>query len=334
MADVRGLSLGHDRPAAIVRIGNDPGSLPISGVKAFEAWYERSGVRSDPRRFAAAEHDKDFFPEGLIPHLSHPLIDRNDHQLRRYLAAQHLYQWLQFTMHFEVSVVNRATQRIADGRSGLELPGEARLTAYRILVDECYHSLYSLDVVEQVQRTSGIRALPYDFGPFIRELDAVGKDTPNHQHLVQLLQVVVFETLITSILADIPGDESVITIVRDIVRDHAIDEGRHHAFFASFFTYLWGQLDTATRHQMAVHLPTIIARSLQPATRPAYQALRAAGFAEPAAREIVSDSYNQDTVLASIRIASAKTVRLFQAHGVLDLPGAHEQFANAGLLPS
>jgi hypothetical protein len=232
-----------------------------------------------------------------------------------------------------VSVVNRATRRIADGRSGLELPAETRLTAYQILVDEGYHSLYSLDVLEQVQQGSGITALPYDFGPFISELDAVGDEAPGHRRLIQLLQVVVFETLITSMLADIPGDASVITVVRDVVRDHAIDEGRHHAFFASFFTHLWGQLDAATRHQMALYLPKIIVRSLQPATRAAFLALRSAGFPEPAAREIVAESFSPETVLAGIRSASAKTVRLFEAHDVLDLPGVREQFAAAGLLP-
>jgi hypothetical protein len=308
---------------------------PIVGAQAFASWYDRAGVRSNPRRFADVEDiDKSFFKEDLVPHLRHHRIDPDDHKLRRYLIAQHLYQWLQFTMHFEVAVVNRATQRIADGTSGLELASETRLTAYRILVDECYHSLYSIDVVEQLQSMSGIAALPYDFSPFLRGLDAVGEEKPEHRRLIQLLQVVVFETLITSILADIPDDESVITVVRDIVRDHAFDERRHHAFFASFFPYLWGQLDPATRQQMAMYLPTIILRSLQPATKPAYDALRQSGFDERAAREIVVESYDRDTVLTSIRFASAKTVRLFQAHGLLDMPGVEEQFAEAGLHPS
>ncbi len=311
------------------------GTLPVEGVKAFEAWYEQAGVRAGPRRLAipGEELRKSFFPEMLVPHLSHPLVTAEEHRLRRYLTAQHLYQWLHFTMNFEIAVVNRATYRIANGHTGLELPAATRLTAFKIVVDECYHSLYSLDVAEQLQQSSGIRALPYDFEPFMRELDAVGDDAPQHRELVQLLQVVVFETLITSILRDIPGDENVITVVRDIVRDHAADEGRHHAFFASFFTSLWGQLDIATRHQMALYLPSIIVRSLKPATGPAYQALRAAAFPDASAREIISDSYCREDVLAGIRKASAKTIRLFEEHGVLELPGVRERFAETGLLP-
>lgn len=312
---------------------NEPGQTPRN--RAYD-WYERSGVRAGARRLIAPDADitKAFFPERLVPHLSHPLITRQDPDTRRYLEAQHLYQWLLFTMHFEVAVVNRATQQIGNGTSGLSLPGETRLTAYRILTDECYHSLYSLDVVQQVERRSGIEALPYDFRPFLAKLDAVGDDTPEYRRLVQLLQVVVFETLVTSILADIPEDESVISIVRDIVRDHAADERRHHAFFAAFFTNLWGQLDERTRDLMAVHLPSLIVRSLQPATQPAYLALRAQGFGQAAARQIVAESYNERTVLSGIRIASAKTVRLFQAHGLLEKPQVRERFAEAGLLPA
>jgi hypothetical protein len=306
----------------------------IAGGRAFDAWYERSGVRSGPRRFAAngAEAGKSLFPERLILHLSHPLIDPADQRLRRYLAAQHLYQWLLFTMHLEISVVNRATQRLANGRSGLDLPAQARLNAYRILVDESYHSLASLDIVEQLQQQTGIVALAYDFEPFLTELDAVGADLPGHRKLVQLLQVVVFETLITSILSDIPGDESVVTVVREVVGDHAADERRHHAYFSSLFPRLWGQLDRGARRQLALCLPDIIIGSLRPATQPAYLALREAGFGPGQAREITVDSYNDEVVLRGIRAAAAKTIRLFQLHGVLDLPGVHERFAASGLL--
>ncbi len=306
----------------------------FSGLQAFGSWYERAGVRSSPRRFLAGQDDihKAFFPEELIPHLSHPLIKAEDHQLRRYLTAQHLYQWLQFTTHFEISVVNRATQRIADGTSGVHLPAEARLTAYRIIVDECYHSLYSADVTEQLRARSGIDVLPYDFAPFLQRLDDVGSQAHEHRTLLQLLQVVVFETLITSLLRDIPGDEGVMTVVRDIVRDHAADEGRHHDFFASFFTHLWGQLDPATRQRMATYLPSLIVRSLQPAMPPIHAALRQAGIDEPAARRIAAESYDRDSTLAVIRTTSAKTIRLFTEHGILDMPGVSEQFADAGLL--
>jgi hypothetical protein len=303
-------------------------------VSAFRHWYERAGVRADARRTLDPEDDvhKAFFPEELVPHLAHPLVDPDDHLLRRYLTAQHCYQWLRFTMHFEVAVVCRATQQIADGSTGLSLTDDTRMDAYKIIIDEGYHSLYSLDVQHQLEKRSGIDALAYDFGPFIKGLDAVGEDMPDHRLLVQLLQVVVFETLVTSILSDIPKDEGVIDLVRDTVRDHAIDEGRHHAYFSAFFKHLWGQLDRPTRQFVAESLPDLVIRSLQPATAPAHAALLASGFGQDKARQIVAESFAPDIVLAGIRHSAAKTLRLFAEVGVLDLPGSRERFFAKGLL--
>ncbi|QQQ78806.1 diiron oxygenase [Saccharothrix sp. 6-C] len=306
----------------------------LENIKAFDSWYDRAGVRSGPRRTFAEDADilKEFFPVHLVPHLGHPQVQQSEGPIQRYLSAQHLFQWLRFTSHFEVAVVNRATQRIAEGSSGLELPNWACLVAFQIYVDEGYHSLYSLDVLRQVEERSGIQALPYDFQRFLAKLDGVGHEYPDYRLLIQLLQVVVFETLITSILMDIPNDRSVIEVVRETVRDHAIDEGRHHAYFSNFFKYLWGQLDHGTRRLVATFLPSLIVQSLQPATRPATAALLKAGFSEAKTREIVAESYNRAGVTASIRVASAKTVALFEQLGVLDIPGSRERFVEEGLL--
>jgi hypothetical protein len=305
----------------------------IAGIKGFDAWYEQAGVRSDPRRFHEDDDiGKHFFPQHLVPHLGHPAVAEFAPEVRRYLEAQHLFQWLRFTAHFEIAVVSRATQRIADGSTGLDLPRTTCLNAYKICVDEAYHSLYSLDVLVQLEERSGIKELPYDFSRFLRGLDAVGEERPGHQLLVQLLQVVVFETLITSILQDIPSDEGVIAVVRETVRDHAIDERRHHAFFVNFFKYLWSQLDTPTRRMVGEFLPSLIVRSLQPATAPATAALLNCHVPARQAEEIVRESFNRQTVLASIRIASAKTVALFQNMGVLDIPGVRGRFVAEGLV--
>jgi hypothetical protein len=301
-------------------------------VHAFDSWDERAWVRRGTDIARAPGRGEEFFPARLVPHLGHPAVVASDDAQRRYLAAQHLYQWLHFTVNFEVSVVNRATLTIADGTSGVAVPDSARLSAYKIYVDEGFHSLESLRVVRQVEALAGTRALPYDFKPFLQHLDAVGSDHPRHLGLVRLLQVVVFETLITSIFADIPDDPRVLPVVRLLVADHAADERRHHAFFASFFRELWSRLDPGLRDLTAELLPSLIVESLQPATRPAFDALVTCGFSPDAAREIVADAYNRDAVTSSIRFASRKTIALFEDCGVLERPGAREGFAAAGLV--
>lgn len=309
-----------------------PDCSAMPNIPAFSAWDQRSWVRGRSPSPPVEGHGEQFFPTALVPHLAHPAVVAASPQVRRYLAAQHLYQWLRFTVAFEVSVVNRATLKIADGSAGVPVPQHASITAYKIYIDEGFHSLESLRVLHQVEESSGILALPYDFGRFLSRLDAVGSDRPEHLQLVRLLQVVVFETLITAIFADIPDDHQVLPIVRQLVADHAADERRHHAFFASLFRELWAGLDRPMRTLTGRLLPSLITESLQPATRPAFDALVAAGFASGEATDIVADAFSPAAVSRSIRFAARKTIKLFTECGVLDEPGAGDAFSAARLL--
>ena len=275
---------------------------------------------------------KKFFPDHIVPHLQHPLVRECDPSVRRYLAAQHLYQCLHFTARFEVEVVLRTTQRIADGRSGVELPRSVRRDAMKICVDEQYHALYSVDVADQIEDRSGIVALPFDFSPFLRHLDGIGEATPQYATLVQLLQVVVFETLVTSLLQDVPNDQDLIAVVRETVRDHAADEVYHHAYFAQLFKELWVQLAPPDRRAVAHFLPQIIVRSLQPATRSARSALGQAGLGPSQVDTILAESYDDASVMRGIRFASRRTIALFRRSGVFDVPGALDEFHRSGFI--
>ncbi|MEV7003121.1 diiron oxygenase [Streptomyces sp. NPDC093982] len=300
-----------------------------------DGWYEKAGVRTDPRRVIGDELDagRTLFPEKLIPYLDHPLVQDLEPGRRFGLVARHLYQYMQFTMHFETSVVNRAAARIADGTSGLDLPSSVRLDAYKIYCDEAYHALYSLDVVEQVSDATGIETPDYDFTPFLGRLDGIGADVmPGEPVLVQLLQVVVFETLVTSILKDIPKDPLVVGTIREVVRDHAEDEGRHHAYFAAFFKELWHGMSPALRERAARCLPELVSRSLTPDLVPVRASLTAAGLGEAAVGEVLADCYATDQLRLGVRASARHTFQLFESAGVLDVPGARDAFMAAGLL--
>jgi len=302
-------------------------------ITSLNTWYEKASVRHFDRLMVDKDEEiatKKFFPAHIIPHLQHPLVAARPLAQHRYLAAQYLYQWLHFTARFEVEVVLRTTHRIADGVSGLELPRSVRRDAMKICVDEQYHALYSVDVADQIEDRSGIPALPYDFAPFVRHLDGVGASDPQYTKLVQLLQVVVFETLITSLLDDVPRDPELISVVRETVRDHATDESYHHAYFASLFMELWTQLSPVDRRVVAHLLPQVIVRSLQPATRSARLALEQVGFSTAQIEDILADSYGPQPVMDGIRHAARRTIGLFRRAGVFEVPGAQDAFHQAG----
>ncbi|MEU7577107.1 diiron oxygenase [Streptomyces sp. NPDC041068] len=298
-------------------------------------WYERSGVRSGPHRTVSGPLDPAtrFFPHHLVPYWDHPLVRALPDRRRHELLARHLYHYLTFTAHFETRVVNRATERIADGRTGLALPASVRLDAYRIYCDEGYHALFSLEVVEQIAEATGIPPLPYAFDPFLSQLDGIGAELlAGEPVLAQLLQVVVFETLVTSVLSEVPKDRAVLPVVREIVRDHARDEGHHHVYFSRFFERLWSDLSTPLKRRAARCLPELIVSSLTPDLRPVGAALTVAGLDQDAVREVIADSYRTPRSKAALRSTARHGVRLFRDTGVLELPGATEAFAAAGLL--
>jgi hypothetical protein len=339
--------------------GQTPPEGPLAG------WFERAGVRKDPHRLViaqavpggdtGAEHKqgdndvvagafgcridqqlrdgKTFFPPSLMPYLAHPLVQVLPPERLRTLAARHLYRYLAFTAHFETRVVNRALARIATSGTYPDLPVSARVDALKIYTDEGWHALFSLDLVAQLTAATGIRPLPYDFEPYLARLDAVGDDLlPGRPVLAQLLQVVVFETLVTSILCAVPTDRSVLNVVRETVADHARDEGRHHAYFAVFFQELWASLSLAERMAAAQCLPQLIRRSLEPDLIPTATALAAAGLSPQQTCTVLADSYPQDEQSAQVAWSARHSVRLFRDCGVLDVRGGRDAFGAADLL--
>jgi hypothetical protein len=298
-------------------------------------WFDKAGVRVDPRRLLRDEVDsgKQLFTRGLIPYLAHPHVQALEPRVADAIIARHTYNYFAFTAHFETRVVNRATELIANGRLDTPTAPDLRFDAYKIYCDEAYHALYSFDVIRQLEMSTGIAALTYHFDPVLAALDAAAAQSlPHSGTLPQLLQVVVFETLVTTLLAELPNDPDLVGLVRCTVRDHARDEGRHHAYFSQFFRELWTGLDEPTRRQAAVALPRLIALSLRPTLQAVAGTLQAAGLSRGQASEVLADVYPDDEIRRTARQQSVQSVRLFRAAGVLDLPEAQAAFHEEGLI--
>ncbi|MGM1058261.1 diiron oxygenase [Saccharothrix sp. Mg75] len=305
--------------------------------EAFRGWYETSGVRSGPRRLFHDETDqgKVFYPADQVPVLGHEAVLALPDRARRDVTIRHLYQFLLSTAHLETRVVNRASELIANGRSGVDLPGSAKLDAFKVYCDEGYHSLYSLDLAQQIAAETGVPVPDVDYGGFVDALEsAAARLLPDSPALVPLLQAVVFETLVTAVLNEIPNDPTVLTVVRDLTRDHAKDEGHHHRFFADFFHRLWAQLDPGLRGPVAHALPELVLACLNWDVAPIVGSLELAGLSRDAARGVVADTYGGDAGADRVAHICRATVRVFRSAGVLDVPGAEEVFARHRLLPA
>jgi hypothetical protein len=302
-------------------------------------WDERAGVRVGPRRVLtgdAARADREAgltpFPVRLIPYYHHEGLAGLSPEDRTALAARHLYDYLNYTVHLETSVVNRGVVVIAHGDVGLPLTTRTRLDALRIYCDEGYHALTTLDAIDQMEQATGVPALPYDFAPRLRRLARSSERfLPDQPDLARLLQVVVFETVVTSILSEVPRDGTVYRLVREVVGDHARDEAMHYAFFLRFFTELWGALPAATRTAVGRAIPRFVDDCLRPDLAGARASLVATGLDGALADAVLDDCYDEASVRSTMRTAARHLLRLCEALHVFDESGAREALHELGL---
>jgi hypothetical protein len=301
---------------------------------SFKAWDQRAGVRVKPRRkIDSAETSDIFFPPELVPAASHPLVTRLGSPAVKRILVDRLYQYLNFTTLLELVAVIPVTAEISTNRSGLVLDGHMRRDAFKISTDEAWHAQFSDDLIADVAAHTRIPVTLQGEPLFIGRLAAL-RDQVDHRLRAStpLAFAIVSETLISTILSDLPNDRRLPQAVRDLVRDHAEDEGRHHAYFKAVLRAFWPTLTKSERRQLGPLLPELITIFLEPDFKTVSGALFNVGLSDSQVEQVLAESYPQDTVRAGIAAAARATVRYFGELGAMDDPTTQEAFQAAGML--
>lgn len=311
----------------------EPPSAPGDYRSPFRNWYERAAVRQAPRRtLREDESGRHYFPPELVPITQHPLVKELPAAVHEELLVQHLYRYLDFTARLESLVVNRTVLSIAQNTVGVQLPEEMRFDAYKIYCDEAYHTLFSIDLARQVEQRTGIAPRlprqPFFLDRLHRLLDEL---PPADGALAELLFVVVSETLISASLAEVPDSSEVVAAVSGTVRDHAGDEGRHHAYFAMFLRQMWGQLSPAERRAAARLVPRLITTFLHPDLPAIREELIRYGLGEDDAHCVVAETYTPEILSQHLAAMSRQTVRYFESLGAFDDARALEELHVHGI---
>ncbi len=311
--------------------------LIASPSEPLSRWYERAGVRRDARRRLGREPIGPGgglpFPPGLVPALSHQAATGLTPDLEARVLIRQLHGYLDFTVRFELGMINPAAEQIATGATAFELPERTRLEAFGIYCDEGFHALYCADLLHQIQQTTGVSCRSERYTTVEVRIDNIVGGLPARLTATgRLLVAVVFETLVSRILADLPDDPSILACVREVVRDHARDERRHHAYFAGFFGQVWPQLGPADRTALGVVLPDLLLAVLSPDLFDVIQGLVDAGFDPTVASAVVADVCNPANVLADARHTAQATLDLFRRTGLLADPIIAEAFIASGLI--
>jgi hypothetical protein len=301
----------------------------------FRLWESRASVRNAPRRTLEDDErrGKLFFPPELVPMVAHPLVGDRGQQAVEDLLLQRLNVYLDFTADLEQSAVNPVAQLISRRRIGFHLPDEMVEDAYKICTDESWHAQFSNDLQRQIAAVTGTDPILPVEPRFLARLRAAEADAPPEINgLPKLFFTIVSETLISSILSGIPSDRRIVTAVRDLVRDHAQDEGRHHAFFSDVFSRTWPALTRSERRLVGPLLAEFIFAFLEPDYPALLQMLQATGLTEDESRQVVEDTHPREAVVAGIREATTSTLRLFAEYDVFADPAVLDVFVERGLL--
>lgn len=323
-----------------MRSVDDPDTREVGGLlrpyqSKFGHWESRASVRTKPRRVLDADGNTLlFFPPEFVPAVSDELVVSREPELAYRILLHSLYQYLHFTTVLEQLAVLPVTSNLSLNRSGLVLPMRMRADAFKITTDEAWHAQFSYDFIEEVARVTEIAATAVVEPAFVRRLAEIRESfEPASRPLVDIAFAVVSETLVSALLSDIPRDKRLPEAVRDLVADHAADEGRHHAYFRHLLRWLWPQLSVADRRLIGIRIPDFIGAFLLPDLNSVSAVLRVSGLNEHEARRVLATSYVPGSPVFDIEPAARATVRAFAEVGALADPATRYAFAVAGLVP-
>lgn len=326
----------HGFQEQLIRRDTTSGSPRSAYLSHFERWDDLASVRRGRRHEFMAGESGLFFPPESYPIVLHPLVAARGEAAVKGLLLQRLYDYLDFTTELESLAVIPVATKISRGKSGLDLPGRMRADAYKIITDEAWHAQFSYDFTCQLEAATGVpRLRAGDLPPaFLTRLDEVRERLPHHLRGVEsLLFSIVSETLISSILSDIPRDGRLPRSVRDLVCDHAKDEGRHHVYFRSVLKHLWPALAPGDRRTVGPLVPAAIHAFLGPDYMAAADQLRGIGLTEQEIDQVITESWPPHGVNLSIANAAHHLTRYFTDVGALDDPRTLASFEEAGLVP-
>lgn len=316
-------------------VRSEPAQTEYTYDSKLQDWDTRSTVRAKPRRMLREEESQGmlYFPPELVPLAQHPTIVNLGPSVVRRIVIQHLYTYLDFTTRLEHDVVNSVAHRIAHEKIGFAVPREMLFDAYKLYCDEAYHALFSVDLKLQVAAATGVNPLPVNTPSFLQRLHILQESVPRDlQPLAEVFFTIVSETLISATLAQIPRDRRVVSVVREVVADHAEDEGRHHAYFSSLLQVLWPQLTPQQQQIIGPLLPEFILGFLEPDYSSAERTLTNLDLSPRSIQQILQESYVPEQVLTHARMAASATLRLFERNGVFHEPHTAEAFFKRGLI--
>lgn len=298
-------------------------------------WYEVSWVRNDRLTYEVPDtiNRLVLFSPSLVPPLRHPIVIERGTNFAERLLAHCFFAYADFTSVLEREAINVVAARLARKDFWCSLPASMYIGAGRIYTDEAFHAQESDEIIVAVARGAHMEPKHLHRPRFMTMLDSLyaGLDTTTRK-LVLIGFSMVSETLISSILDYIPKDPLVVGQVRGFVREHARDEGRHHAYFSGLLRYGWPQLPKLHQELLGPLLPKFVKWFLEPDLQWLNSFLREEGLSPQQIERVVGESYVESDVSNAIRVAARHSISLFSKVGVLESAACLDAFSREDLV--
>ena len=298
----------------------------------FEDWYTHSTVHKPLPDFTC-EAGLVLFPPELVPGIGHPLVEKLGDTAKHRLMMRKLESYNAFTESLEYKAVMAASIKLAQNPLAFGLSEQAGMEARLIVTDESHHAYVAIELLRHISGFAELPPLIPSQPPFLRGLEELNRSLPTvFADDLLIAFVSISETLITSILRGIPRDPRVVSAVRNTVRDHFIDEARHHSYFLYVVHQHWASSTPDRREILGPLYARLIRLFLDPDLDLCRAWLLETGLDSHDAELVLRDYYSPKRVAAGLRADAFPTLQLMERVGVLANPVARAEFVEQNLI--
>jgi len=309
--------------------------------KYFRDWDKFAAVRTKPNTYRATneEFNKElcnkhwFIPAG-VPIIAHPLLKNIDSSQEQYLLGRFLLQFLEYGTILEHEFVNTVLAELALGETGIPLPDQMRVDAFKIYTDEAYHAYFNLEATQQIRDYIGLSmadAWPLKNSRLVGLRKLIPQNKSKEDFLIRFGIAAISETVAAKELSE-TMQGIVIDPIYDLFVDHAEDEKKHCMYFSTLLEVVWNYLSLDEKKFLGVNFPKILKAFVDINTVALFDALNKIGVDHESAEIIIKDSYPLDfTIQRALSVASI-TFRIFDRLKIFDIPEVKNAFVDEGFL--
>jgi hypothetical protein len=290
--------------------------------------WERSTLRSKPVRGGSLLDGLPFAPT-LVQASNHPMVLKNPDR-RWKLLANKLCDVSQQIILLEETVVMPVCKNLWKDTAQ---PADLRRSAHRMTLDELYHTFFFEELIEQVHDDMGRKPPATSQQDLFQKLGRSMEAAQLEPKLALLILTCTVETVLGGAMTKMPLELEVSLRVREVFRDHSVDEATHCVLFTSIFKSCWATLSPYEREQAGKMIASFIHSLTMPNNALERQTLTQLGFSAKDAEEI-SDWAEQKALPFSVLAQqnAGKTIRMLREAGALSIPAVADAFAAYGLL--